>query len=343
MKAIIKATDQAGSLQVTDMPTPQPGPGEVLVQIKATGLCYSDVTILNNKYVGRKPVPIPLILGHEGAGLISELGRGVSAHSAGDRVVIEPLAGCGHCNQCLEGFQNMCQDWEHVGITRHGTFSEYIAVPADQVHRIPDNVTFEEAALTEPFGLVVRSLERSKPIAGETVAILGPGSLGIMHLLAYKASGASKVIMVGLEKDRKRFDIARTLGADYTINIEEKDPVKAILDITDGEGADIVVETANSPKATQLTFDLVAPRGRIVLFGLYPKAEFSPVAMLRKGLSVYGDVAQVTRQFLYSLKLLGSDKINLQSLISRRFSFDEAPEAFEAARQGDMVKVIFKA
>jgi len=338
MKAIIKATDQAGSLQVTDMPTPQPGPGEILVQIKAAGLCYSDVTILNNKYVGRKPVPIPLILGHEGAGLISELGRGVSAYSAGNRVVIEPLAGCGHCNQCLKGFQNMCQNWEHVGITRHGTFSEYIVVPAAQVHRIPDNVTFEEAALTEPF----RSLERSKPIAGETVAILGPGSLGIMHLLAYKASGASKVVMVGLGKDKKRFDIARKLGADHTINIEEKDPVKAILDITDGEGADIVVETANSPKATQLTFDLVAPRGRIVLFGLYPKAEFSPVAMLRKGLSVYGDVAQVTRQFLYALKLLGSDKINLQSLITRRFSFDEAPEAFEAARQGDTVKVIFK-
>jgi len=343
MKAIVKATDQAGSLQVTDMPTPQPGPGEILVQIKATGLCYSDVTILNNKYVGRKPVPIPLILGHEGAGLISELGRGVSAYSAGDRVVIEPLAGCGHCNQCLKGFQNMCQNWEHVGITRHGTFSEYIVVPAAQVHRIPDNVTFEEAALTEPFGLVVRSLERSKPIAGETVAILGPGSLGIMHLLAYKASGASKVIMVGLGKDRKRFDIARTLGADYTINIEEKDPVKAVLDITDGEGADIVVETANSPKATQLTFDLVAPRGRIVLFGLYPKAEFSPVAMLRKGISVCGDIAQVTRQFLYSLKLFGSDKINLLSLITRRYSFDETPEAFEAARQGDMVKVIFKA
>ncbi|HEB11684.1 MAG TPA: hypothetical protein ENI06_10785 [Spirochaetales bacterium] len=342
MKAIIKATDQAGSLQVTDMPAPQPGPGEVLVQIKATGLCYSDVTILNNKYVGRKPVPIPLILGHEGAGLISELGRGVNAHSAGDRVVIEPLAGCGHCNQCLKGFKNMCQDWEHVGITRHGTFSEYIVVPVAQVHRIPDNVTFEEAALTEPFGLVVRSLEQSKPMAGETVAILGPGSLGIMHLLAYKASGASKVIMVGLGKDRKRFDIARTLGADHTINIEEKDPVKAILDITDGEGVDIVVETANSPKATQLTFDLVAPRGRIVLFGLYPKAEFSPVAMLRKGLSVYGDVAQVTRQFLYALKLLASDKINLLSLITRRFSFDEAPEAFEVARQGDMVKVIFK-
>ena len=242
MKAIIKATGDVGSLQVADMPTPRPGPGQVLVQIKATGICYTDVSILNNKYKGRKPVPIPVILGHEGAGVIAELGSGVRNFQVGDRVALEALSGCGKCLQCQNDFKNMCLDWEHIGITCHGTFAEYAVLPANLAHKLPDEVDFDEAAFLEPLSLVVRSLEHSKPMVGETVAILGPGSLGMFHLQAYKAAGASKVIMVGLEQDRERFEIARKIGADHLINLSQEDPVKAILEYTDGQGADIVDE-----------------------------------------------------------------------------------------------------
>jgi len=342
MKAIIKATEEAGSLNVADMPTPEPGPGQVLVRVKAAGLCFSDVSVLNNTYVGRKPVPIPMIMGHEGAGVIAELGPGVSGHAVGDRVAMEPIFGCGYCLQCRNGFKNMCLDWEHLGLTCHGTFAEYAVLPAELAHKISDDTDFAAAALLEPIGLVVRSLEQSKPMVGETVAILGPGSLGMLHLLAYKAAGAAKVIMVGLDQDRARFEIAKKLGADHILNLSKTDPVEAILDYTDGHGADIVVETANSPKATRMTFDLAAPRGRIVLFGLYPEASFSPVQMLRKGLTVYGDVAVVSRQFLRAINWIGSGKVDVGGVIGDRFPLEDAREAFEAAGKGEIVKVIFE-
>lgn len=342
MKAIIKATGEAGSLQVADMPIPKPGPGEVLVQIKATGICFTDVSILSNNYKGRKPVPIPMILGHEGAGVISELGPGVTNHMVGERVALEALSGCGRCLQCRNGFKNMCMDWEHVGITRHGTFAEYLVLPSNLAHAIPDDMDFAEAAFLEPLSLVVRTLEQAKPLVGETVAILGPGPLGIFHLQAFRAAGASKVIMVGLEQDRERFEIARDLGADHIINLSKEDPVETILKYTDGQGVDIVVETANSPKATQMTFGLAAPRGRVVLFGLYPEASFSPVQMLRKGLTVFGDVALVTRQFLRAMNWVVSGKVSVQKMITKRFSLDQAEEAFESGRKGETVKVLFE-
>jgi threonine dehydrogenase-like Zn-dependent dehydrogenase len=342
MKAIIKATGDAGSLQVAEMPTPKAGPEQIVVQIKATGICYTDVSILNNKYKGRRPVPVPVILGHEGAGVIAELGPGVRDHAVGDRVALEAISGCGKCLQCRTGFKNMCVDWEHIGITCHGTFAEYLVLPSELAHTMPDDMDFADAAFMEPLSLVVRSLEKVMPMVGETVAILGPGSLGMFHLQAFKAAGASKVIMVGLEQDRKRFAIAKDLGADHIINISEQDPVEAILEYTDGLGADIVVETASSAKATELTFDLAAPRARVVLFGLYPEANLSPLKMLRKGLTVFGDVALVPRQFLRAMNWVVSGKVSAQKMITKRFSLDQAEEAFEAQHLGETVKVLFE-
>ena len=342
MKAVIKATKNAGSIQVSEVDVPKPEPDQVLVKIKAAGLCHTDITILENKYIGRKPVPIPLIMGHEGAGIITTLGSQVSGFSVGDRVALEAITGCGYCPHCQSGYINMCSDWNHLGLTGHGTFAEYITVSVKQVHKISDSIDFKEAALLEPLGLVVRSLEQSKPFIGETVCILGPGSLGLLHLLAFKTAGASKVIIVGLEQDKKRFKIANKLGADHTINISEQEPVKAILDFTNDNGADIVVETASSPKATELAFELAAARGRIVLFGLYPKASFSPLKVLRKSLTIYSDVGQVSRQFLQAIKWIETGKINVSGIITKSFSLGEAYQAFEAVKKPDMIKVIFE-
>lgn len=341
MKAIVKATKEPGSLKLVNMKIPIPSPNQVLVKIKAASICGTDISILENRYIGRKEVPIPLVLGHEGAGIINSLGSEVKGLSIGDRVAIEPLIGCGHCYQCRNGFENMCADWDHLGITCDGTFAEYISVPMNKVHKISDSIEFKEAALLEPLGLVVRSLEQSKIMLGETVVILGPGAIGMMHLLAYKSAGASKVIIIGLDQDKKRFEIASKIGADHIINISKQDALKTIMDLTDNRGADIVVETANSPKATTMTFDLAAPRGRIVLLGLYPEAIFYPVKLLRKGLTVYGDVAVLPRQFMRALNWIETGKVNLNSII-RTFSLDEASQAFEAVRHQEVAKAVFE-
>lgn len=342
MKAIIKATDEAGSLKVAEVKKPQAGQGEVLVRIRAAGLCNSDVSILENRYKGRSPVPIPLIMGHEGAGEIAEIGKDVEVLSIGDRVALEAISGCGSCYQCKSGFKNLCNNWTHIGITRTGVFAEYISVPASQIHKISDNVSFREAALMEPLGLVVRSLEQSRPMVGETVAILGPGSLGIMHAMAYRAAGAGKVIMIGTGKDKKRLETARKLGADHTINIEERDYRETVSDITGGRGADIVVECTNSPRATEMTFEIAAARGRIVLFGLYPKACFDQVKLLRNKITVYGDVGQVSRQFMRAIKWVETGRVEVAKIITKTFSLDEAEDAFKASRECDLIKIVFE-
>jgi len=125
MKAIVKVREEAGAMEVKEIPMPKPGRGEVLVRMKGAGICYSDVMILNNKYKGRVPVPIPMIMGHEGAGMVAELGQGVEHVSAGDKVGLNPLWGCGQCVNCLNGYPNMCMTWRHLGITCDGTFAEY--------------------------------------------------------------------------------------------------------------------------------------------------------------------------------------------------------------------------
>jgi threonine dehydrogenase-like Zn-dependent dehydrogenase len=236
----------------------------------------------------------------------------------------------------------MCPDWKHIGITCNGTFAEYVTLRAEQAHELPEGLSFEEAALLEPLSLVVRSLEQSKPMVGETVAILGPGSLGIMHLLAYRAAGASRVVLVGLNNDRTRLAIARELGANHVVNIDKEDPVQAILSYTDNWGTDIVVETANSPGATQLAFNIAGPRGRIVLFGLYPEATFSPVKMLRNGLTVFGDVGAASRQFLTAIRWMASGRVSVRNLITTRLGLSDCAQAFEIARRGNTIKVVFE-
>lgn len=124
MKAIIKATKEAGSLEVRELPAPKPGRGEVLVQMKTTGICYTDFSLLNNRYKGRKPVPIPIVLGHEGAGIVIYVGEGVDHVSLGDRVGVEAVFGCGRCVNCINGYKNMCTDWGHIGLTCDGTFAD---------------------------------------------------------------------------------------------------------------------------------------------------------------------------------------------------------------------------
>ncbi len=187
MKAIIKNAEEAGSLEVREVDAPKPRKNKVLVQIKATAICGTDISILYNKYKGWKPVPIPIILGHEGAGIVADIGKEVNSSAIGDRVGLEPLRGCGQCIDCRSGNKNMCHNWEHLGITCDGTFAEYVLVPENSVHKLPKNVSFLNASCLEPIGLTARSLEHVRPILGDTAAIIGPGKIGLFHLQALKS------------------------------------------------------------------------------------------------------------------------------------------------------------
>lgn len=342
MKAIVKANPAEPCLEVRDLPIPEPGSGEVLVKMKAAGICFSDVMILTNKYKGRVPVPIPMIMGHEGAGVIADVGKGVERFSIGDKVGLNPLWGCGQCVNCINGYPNMCMNWRHLGITCDGTFAEYRALPEFVASKLPDGVSLVDAAFLEPIALTVRTLDQVKPRLGDTVAIIGPGSIGMFHLQAFKSAGAAKVIVIGLDRDAKRFDIARKLGADHIVNGSTEDVVKRVKELTDGLGADIVVETANHPSTVPLAVNLAAARGRVVLFGLYPEASISPLTLLRTGLTVAGDVAVLPSQFLRAIRWVQYQKVLAEPMVTCRFSVDQAKEGFEAFHQGETVKVLFE-
>lgn len=342
MKAIVKVKEDAGAMEVREIPQPKPGTGEVLVKIKAAGICYSDVMILTNKYKGRVPVPIPMIMGHEGAGVVAEVGEGVGHVKPGDKVGLNPLWGCNQCQNCLNGYPNMCMNWRHLGITCDGTFAEYRVVPAFVAYKLPDSISMIDAAFLEPISLTVRTLDHIKPRLGDTVAIIGPGSIGMFHLQAFKSAGASFVIVIGLDQDVKRFEIAKRLGADHIINGSKENVEMRVREITNGMGADIVVETANHPSTVPLAINLAAARGRVVLFGLYPEASLSPLTLLRSGLTVMGDVAVLPSQFLRAIRWVEYKKVLAEPMVSRRFRLDQAKEAFEALSQGDTVKVLFE-
>ncbi len=342
MKAIVHGK-KPGSMEIKDVPRPKPEADEVLIKIKATGVCHTDVSILNNEYdpAGRPSVPVPVILGHEGAGVVAELGSRVNSVEKGNRVGFEPLSGCGVCRNCKKGNKNMCMNWTHLGITCDGTFAEYVTVPAKSVHKLPDNVSFADAAFLEPIGLTVRSLEHVKPFVGDVAAVVGPGSIGLFHVQALKSAG-NKVIVVGLDQDKFRFEIAKELGADHIVNISKEDPKEIINEITDGQGADIVIETASSPKALQTAYDIVGVNGRVSTFGLYKEATIKPVNILRKGVTIYGDVALLTKHFLRAIKWVSEEKVVAEPLITKRFKLDQAKEAIEALESGETVKALFE-
>ena len=342
MKAIVKTDNKAGAYSVKDVPVPKPGAGEVLVQIKVTGLCYTDMSILNGDYKGRKPVPIPMIMGHEGAGVIAEVGEEASSLKEGQRVCFEALSGCGKCYNCRTGNKNLCTDWNHIGITYDGTFAEYMRIPEELIHVLPDGVEFADAALLEPLSLVVRSIEHVQPVIGESAVIVGPGTVGLLHLQALAAAGVAKLIVVGLEVDKIRFGIAEKLGATHVVNASNEDPVDAVMSITGGRGADIVVETASSPKVWDFLPDIAAARGRISCFGLYPESSFKPLTIIRNGITIYGDVAFLQRHFIRAISWLESGKLSGQALVTKRFTLDQAEEAFAAFKQKETVKCLFE-
>jgi threonine dehydrogenase-like Zn-dependent dehydrogenase len=342
MLAILKTREEVDALEVRELPLPKPGPGEVLVKMRAAGICYSDVMILKNRYKGRVPVPIPMIMGHEGAGVIAEVGEGVKHLKAGDKTGLNPLWGCGQCQHCVNGNPNMCRSWRHLGITCDGTFAEYRVVPSFVTCKLPDGISMIDAAVLEPITLAVRTLEHVQPRLGDTVAIIGPGSIGMFHLQAFKSAGASIIIVIGLDQDTKRLEIAKKLGADYIINASREDVVTRVKELTDGLGCDIVVEAANHPSTVGQAIDLASAYGRVMLFGLYPEATISPLTLMRSGLTVMGDVAVTPAWYQRAIRWVQYKKVSAEPMITRTFRLEQAKEAFEAFREGHGVKVLFE-
>ena len=235
MKAVVKYGKGKGLVEIREVPEPKIKEDEVLIEVKAVSVCGSDLHIYHDSH----PYWPPMILGHEFSGVIAEVGKEVKGWKVGDRIVTETRTGsCGICYTCQSGFPQVCEQKRAYGIGINGAYTKYVAGPARLLHRLPENVSFEVGAVIEPTAICVTSiLERSQLQAGESVVVTGPGPIGLISLAIAKSAGAKLVGITGRSSDEGiRFEKARELGADFTINVDQEDPMKKILEMTSGLG-----------------------------------------------------------------------------------------------------------
>ena len=320
-------------LRVETAPSPVPGRGDVLARVRMAGLCGTDDSI----WSGARPVTYPRVMGHELVGHVETLGADVERLSVGDRIVIEPNYSCGTCPLCREGNRNLCLSRTTVGIDVDGGFAELVRVPSRCVWPVPASVTDAQVLVTEPLAVVVRAVNRGTPRAGESAAVVGAGTLGLLALQVLRARGVR--VMVVSRSDR-RFGLARELGAEAVHAVRgATDLVAAAQQFSGREGVDLVVETAGTADAVSHALSLVRPGGRVVLTGL--PHEPTPVAffgVVRREVTILGSMVYQD-EFGEALGLVASGAVRGESLLTHRFTLDRIGEAFAAHREPASIKV----
>lgn len=342
MKAIVKTDVGPGHVEYAQVPDPRPKAGEVLVKMRAAGLCGADILLYDWTYRGKRPVVPPLILGHEGVGEIVELGSGVEGFAAGDRVAMQSILGCGKCPSCQRGLTHLCGAWAHLGMTYDGLFADYLVVPAEACHRLPDAVSDEEGAFLEFISTVAHTDEKAPFRLGETVVVVGPGPFGLLHLQGAKSAGASRLIVTGLDRDSERLAIARRMGATDTVNAEREDPVQSVLDMTGGYGVDMVIEAGGTADSVAQALRMARPDGRVVLLGYASSAEIVPISIVRSDLTIFGVVASKRQHYQKALKWMEAGLVKAEPLITHRMTLDDFDEAVDLFRARRAIKVLFQ-
>jgi 2-desacetyl-2-hydroxyethyl bacteriochlorophyllide A dehydrogenase len=319
-------------LRVQPASTPALGPDDVLVRVSMAGLCGTDYRI----WTGDRPVRYPRVLGHEFVGQVAEVGAAVTRVSRGERVAVEPNYSCGECPLCREGNRNLCLDRTALGIDVDGGFAELVRLPQRCCWPVPPGMDDDDLLLTEPLAVVTRAVLRGHVRPGETAAVVGAGTLGLLAIQVLRARGA-RVLAVG--RTGRRFDLARSLGAEATQRVGDGRLDDAAGKFSGREGVDIVVETAGTAEAVEHCLALVRPGGRVVLTGLpHEPTAVAFFSVVRREITITGSMIYQD-EFGEALRLLGSGAVQTRPLLTHRFSFDAIGEAFTAHRDPASIKV----
>jgi L-iditol 2-dehydrogenase len=341
MKAVMKVARGVGNVELRDIPEPEPGPGQVAIEVAAAGICGTDLHIYKDEF-GSNP---PVVLGHETAGVVAAAGQGVDPALTGKRVTTETyFYTCGTCQFCRGGFENLCLTRKSIGSHVNGAFTRYLVVPAHRLHVLPDGIDLEAGALTEPLACVVHNVQINRTVnAGDIAVVAGPGAIGLLAAQVVKAAGAT-VVVLGTNRDANRLQLAGKLGADYTLNIEQDSPAELIGDITpNGLGADVVYECSGAgPAATQL-LGLVRRQGIYAQMGIFGgpiRVDFDQVVY--KELSVFGTFASLPESWTRALQLMASGAVQTKPLITHRFSVTAWRQAFDLFEEQAGIKTVLK-
>jgi alcohol dehydrogenase/L-iditol 2-dehydrogenase len=343
MQALVKFGRRNGDVEIREVPEPAITPNQVLLEVKAAGVCGSDLHMWRENQSWA--IKLPLILGHEFCGVVVEVGEQVTGFRPGDRVACETAAEvCGRCVYCLSGNYNLCPHRLGYGALADGAFTQYVAARPQILHHIPDNVPFEHAALTEPICVAYNALvEKTMMKPGDLVVIQGPGPIGIMALQIVRLRGAGAIVVLGTDVDKHRLEAAEELGAHHTVNVQREDPAALVKSLGDGFGADLVVDCTGVSKALKQSLELVRPNGRITKIGWGPQPlDFSLDPLVGKAVTLQGSFSHTYPTWERVLALLSTGQVNLEPVIGGVYPLAAWEEAFLKMEEGESVKSVLK-
>ena len=331
-KMNIALLNEPYDIEIKEVDVPEIGPEDVLVKVMAVGVCGSDVHYYAHGSVGEFVVKEPLILGHECSGKVVAVGSEVTDFQEGDRVAIEPGVPCGRCEHCREGKYNLCPHIVFLATPPvDGAFCQYLSHPADFLYHIPDELTYEQATLNEPFSVGIQACKRAQVKAGSTVVIMGMGPVGLMTVLAAKSFGATRIIVSDLEE--KRLEEAKELGATHTINIKNDDVLARIENITGSKGVDYAIETAGNPTALKNSVSALKNGGTLAIVGLTQQEEvgFNAPWIANHELNIVG-VFRYENTYEMGIDLLSNTTSDLDTMFTDFYDLEDTKEAMERTR-----------
>ena len=327
-----------GACDIIERETPVPAEGQALVRVQASGLCGTDLHI----YRGQFPAEFPLIAGHEFAGLVEDIGSGVTHLRPGDRVTIDPNLPCGACRPCRRGLTHLCRRLSAIGVTLPGGFATHCLVPARQAYKVPKDMPFDVAAMTEPVACCLHGIERARIRPGDVVALIGAGMIGLLLLQLALLRGASSVIVSELSPEKR--DRALKLGASQVVDPRTEDLTKVVKDATENLGADVVIECVGSEATAQQAVELVGDGGTVLSFGVAPpeaQIAINPYDIYRREITLTGSF---TNPFTHApaLALLASRRLQVTDLISHHLPLEELLTGLELLEAGNATKIMIE-
>lgn len=339
MKALLKTKPGIGNVDLLDISEPDCPKDRVKVEVAYTGICGTDLHILHDTF---KSYP-PVIMGHEFSGIVCEVGEQIKNVKVGDRVAVlgSTAVTCGTCHYCKTGHYMFCEERRGMGHGVDGSFTKYVVVREDMIYSIPDNVSLEEAALSEPLACAVQAIEELTAIqVGDTVLLSGPGPIGLICLSLLALKGC-KVIVAGTSADSMRLDIAKELGADIIVNVNHEDLQEVVRRETNGQGVDVTVECAGAATSISSCLTAVKKLGKHIQVGIAGRdITIDYDTILYKQIQLYGSLAHSMKTWTRVMKILEQKKVNLEPIITHKLPLSSWQEAFEMCEEKKCGKVL---
>src|SRR5580698_5189754 len=340
MKALLLS--EYNRLEIADLPKPECGRGELLVEVAACGICGSDVHGYDGSSGRRIP---PVVMGHEAAGIVAAVGDEVEGFAVGDRVTFDSTVYCGECTFCLRGEVNLCNNRQVLGVScgeyrRAGAFAEYVTVPARIAYQLPEGLEFQQAAMLEAVAVALHGVRVAEMSGGEDVLVIGAGMIGLLLLQAARAKGARRVMVCDV--DATRLKLAKELGADVVVEASGDGLVQEILRLTDGRGVDVVLEAVGRDETIAAGIDCVRKGGTVVLVGnISPQVTLPLQKVVSRQIRLQGSCASAG-EYPQAIELISSGKIKVDSLITAVAPLSEGPSWFERlhAREPNLMKIV---